>query len=224
MRRMWKRFKNEKAAVSIVEGAIVFPVVLFTVVFLLFLGNAMHEKSKIDSIVVIAAVKGAQTITDPFNTRLVNDGVNSESGVIPPDSGYFKDSKPYRYFFGINSVESEIRTFVEDKIASDNTRLFEAQRDNAPIVKAKYNNNILAATFSVEVDFSYELPFKWAFMELPPVIEITSKAEVPVNDSPEFIRNTDMVIDYAEQTGAAQKIRDIMKKVGDYFNIFGRKS
>lgn len=216
--------KKEDAAVSIVEGAIVFPVVFFTIAFLIFLGNALHERAKIDSIVLMAATNGAQSITDPFHTRLVNEGVNAESGVIPPDSGYFKDCMPYRYFFGIGSVEQEIEDYVVEKITGDNTRLFAAQINGEPIVKATYNNYILSSSFSVEVDFSYELPFEWAFMELPPLIVINSKAEVPVNDSSEFIRNTDMVMDYFVQSGLQKKMNDIMKKVGDFFNIFGKKS
>ncbi|OPZ89695.1 MAG: hypothetical protein BWY74_02619 [Firmicutes bacterium ADurb.Bin419] len=224
MNRLKKLLKVDDAAVSIVEGAIVFPVVFFTIAFLIFLGNALHERAKIDSIVLIAATNGAQAITDPFHAKLVNEGVSSEAGVIPPDFGYFKDSKPYRYFFGIGSVEDEIKIFVEEQITSDSTRFFKSQMDNAPTVSANYNNKILTASFSVEVEFSYELPFSWAFMELPPLIVINSKAEVPVNDSPEFIRNADMVMDYVAQTGLQKKIEDIMKKVGDFFNVFGKKS
>jgi|BioPla2DNA2_1021312.scaffolds.fasta_scaffold01842_1 hypothetical protein len=221
-KKIIRALKNDGGAVPIVEGAIVYPVVFFTIAFLLFFGNALHEKSKIDSIAMRAAVYGASSIQDPFYMELINAGVAEESQVVPPDFS-FRDSKPYRYFFGVAGVEEEVKRLVERSINNDSTRIFVSQINNEPIVNAKFNNYVFYSTFSVDIVFSYKLPFSWGLMELPPVITLSSRAEVPLNDAPEFIKNTDMIVDFYVQSGLEKKINDLMNKVKDYFNLFGRE-
>ena len=47
---------------------------------------------------------------------------------------------------------------------------------------------------------------------------------MPVNDTPEFIRNTDMVIDVFEGTKVGQAISDVFKKINDFLKAINAKS
>ena len=144
-KKIIRALKNDGGAVPIVEGAIVYPVVFFTIAFLLFFGNALHEKSKIDSIAMRAAVYGASSIQYPLYMELINAGVAEESQVVPPDFS-FRDSKPYRYFLELQ-VEEEVKRLVERSINNDSTRIFVSQINNEPIVNAKFNNYVFTLHF-----------------------------------------------------------------------------
>ena len=53
-------------------------------------------------------------------------------------------------------------------------------------------------------------------------LHASSRCEVPVSDTPEFIRNVDMIGDFIETVEgsdeAKQKVTDVMKKVAEFTN------
>lgn len=54
------------------------------------------------------------------------------------------------------------------------------------------------------------------------MLVITSRAEAPVDDTAEFIRNTDMVIDVFSKSKVAQKISDVFGKINDFISGFAK--
>ena len=52
---------------------------------------------------------------------------------------------------------------------------------------------------------------------------IKARAESPVDDTAEFIRNTDMVVDLMYKTKIGQTISDIFGKVNDFISSFASK-
>jgi hypothetical protein len=49
-------------------------------------------------------------------------------------------------------------------------------------------------------------------------INFTTRAETPVTDVPEFMRNINMIEDYMEQTGIKEKIGEAIEKAKSVFN------
>ncbi len=226
-----KMIKEEKAAVVLVEGAIIFPIVFFCIAFLLFLGNALHEKAKLDAIVMKAATEGAQYIADPYNNALIHTGAASNEKNFPDNlkdlensDGTKPTTRPYRYLIGFDDVEKEVRESVKEQIQDSGSRFFKFKLHKDPTVKAEFHNNVFNMTFEVKAEFNYKLPFSFGGMSVPPIVTISSKEEVAVNDCDEFIRNTDVAIDMvkfvADKTKIGQSITEKLSKIKDFFDKF----
>ncbi len=209
------KIKIEHGAVQIVEAAFVFPVMFIILFFLIYMGNAYYVRAQVEAIVVEKTIEGANYCTDPLLQTIKNEGV------IPKLSDL--DLDPYRYFSGMDGVEEKISREVEGAIEGSSVSLF---RNMEPVVKtrradiSKYNNYVLYATFSVEVKCEVEFPIKFLGRSTPSLLVITSRSEVAVNDTAEFIRNTDMVIDYFEDSKLGQSIKGVFGKINDFLDTF----
>lgn len=207
--------KNEKGAVQIVEATFVFPIMFIILFFLIYMGNAYYVKAQIEAIVAENAIKGANYCVDPILQTI------KEEGTIPKLSDLNLD--PYRYFSGMNGIEEKISREVEEEIEGTMVSLF---RNMEPVVKtrrvdiAKYNNYLVYSTFSVGVKCEIEFPIKFLGRSTPNILVINSYSEIAVNDTAEFIRNTDMVIDYFEDSKLGQSIKGVFDKINDFLNTF----
>lgn len=207
--------KSEKGAVQIVEATFVFPIMFIILFFLIYMGNAYYVRAQVEAIVAEEAIKGANYCTDPILQTIKDDGV------IPKLSDL--DLDPYRYFSGMDGIEETISREVEEKIEGSSVSLF---RNMEPVVKtrradiSKYNNYVVYSTFSVEVKCEVEFPIKFLGSSTPNLLVITSRSEIAVNDTAEFIRNTDMVIDYFEDSKLGQSIKGIFDKINDFLDTF----
>ena len=61
---------------------------------------------------------------------------------------------------------------------------------------------------------------RFIFDNNPTVVKLSSRAEVSVNDCPEFIRNVDMVVDLLDGTTVSEKIKDIFEKINGFIGKF----
>lgn len=209
--------KSEKGAVQIVEATFVFPVMFIILFFLIFIGNAFLIKAHVESVVHQYAVKGANYCADPLY-----DTIRSNGGF--PDLGSFEND-PYRYIFGgMDKVESDISTYVKEDV-SKTSSLFRTMRPtqtNSGDI-AKYNNYVVYSTFAVQVNYDIVFPIRYLGESTPPVVSVKSRAEVSVNDTAEFIRNTDMIIDLFSGTGFGQKVSEIFGKINQFISDFASK-
>jgi len=208
--------KGDKGAI-IIEASIVFPVMFFVLFFLILFGNVIYKQCQINSIVTEYAILGAQYCADPLLAQMEANG-----GAVPTSV----DVKPYRYIFGnMGDVEDMIEERVKKAIAGEITFFSGMQpvidKDTGKI--ASFNNYILYSTFSVEVHYQIKFPIRFLGESTPTVIKSCSRAEIPVIDPAELIRNTDMAIDFLEDTIVGQKVASVFKKVNSFINEFSKK-
>lgn len=211
--------KDETGAVQIVEAAFVFPIMFIILFFLIYMGNAFYVKAQVESVVEKYAVQGANYCADPIlSTLKTYDAVPSLDSL---------KTEPYRYLFGgMSSIETEIRNSVESEISGKTSSFFknmQPQLIGSSSDIAKFNNYVVYSTFSVQVKYKVCFPIRFFGYDAPSVLEISSRAEVPVNDTAEFIRNTDMVIDLFHGTKIGQKISDVFGKINDFLSNFAGK-
>lgn len=209
---------NDESGVAIIEATIVFPVMFIVLFFLIFMGNVFYEKAQVEAVVVENAISGANHCTDPLLETI-------KSGNIPSVSEL--KTEPYRYIFGgREEVEKKIATQVERTIKGESFSFFKNMKPRILTSQgeiAKFNNYVVYATFSVEVKYVIEFPIKFLGADAPPMLTISSRAEVAVNDTTEFIRNTDMVIDLFHGTKIGQKVSDAFGKINDFISQFASK-
>ena len=218
------RFRSERGAVQIVEAAFVFPVVFIILFALIYMGNIYYVKTQVDSIVAEAAIKGAAYCTDPLLESI-------EGGTIPSVNDL--SVKPYRYILtgDLKEAAKQIGQATKNAIESRSTSFFTGM---VPKVKtptssiATYSNHIFYSKFSVEVECTVSFPLKILGLESIADTPISSYYEVPVDDTPEFIRNTDMIIDYyykffPEGIGAVNTVKGIFEKINDFIVKLAKK-
>lgn len=220
-RRMKKGMRDDRGAL-IVEATIVFPVCLIVILMLLYLGNVYYQKSRIEAIVVEAALDGAAYCADPLLRA-----IESSEGHKVPSLGAV-DYEPYRYlgglFGGMNPIEESVSSLIKSRIGSMNTGLFSSMKPTgySNNLQVKYKSSFIASSISVDLEYKIELPIRLLGDRENLSMKFRTHTEVPVGDTPEFIRNVNMVDDILEVTGAKEKItkkiQEFRKFVNDLFH------
>lgn len=220
------KISNEKGAI-IVEASIVFPVMFFVLFFIIFIGNIYYEQAKVDEIVLKYAVKGAECVADPFLYDVSN------GGTLPDEMSEVEDIEPYRYILGsvtkgnISEIEDQLSQDIKDEI--NNTSLVFFGNSKANIIGsdndkiAIFKNYIIYSTFVVQVNYEVKMPIAFLGDDYPTVVKMSSRAEVPVSDAPEFIRNVDMAVDLLEGTATGEAIQKMFTKAGEFIRKFSNK-
>lgn len=208
-----KKILKNNSGVVIVEASIVFPIMLFVILMLLYMGNVYYQQANLNSIVDIAAIKGAAYCADPMLDSIEG------TGSVPKSSN---DIQPYRYLFGVSDVESKMQRYVEEQYGSAGNGFFGSMAPSSVTCNAKFNNSVIMYSFTVEATYDIKVPLRFMGTEAPTIVSLSSKATAPVNDNGEFINNLDMAIDYYESSGLKDKVSTVTDKIKDFFNKFGR--
>ena len=214
-----QKLKKEEGAVQIVEASFVFPIMFIVLFFLIYMGNAHYVKSQVESVVETYALQGAGYCADPVLEII------QQTGNVPSLSSL--ETKPYRFIFGgMNDIESHIAASVESEIKGQSSSFFSNMSPKLKTPRsniAKFNNYVVYSTFSVEAEYTVEFPIKFLGSNSPKILTIKSRAEVPIDNTAEFIRNTDMVIDLFHGTKIGQSISDVFGKINDFISSFASK-
>lgn len=210
--------KEEGGAVQIVEATFVFPIMFIILFFLIFMGNAFYLKAQVEASVEQYALKGAAYCADPLLKTI-------EQGTVPSLGDL--DIQPYRYIFGgMDGVENDIAQQVRGEFGDNAFTFFSTmypQLETPTHDIAKFHNYVVYSTFSVDVEYAVKFPIRFLGADAPTVLIIHSRAEVPVNDTTEFIRNTDMVLDLFHGSKILQSISDAFGKINDFLTNFASK-
>lgn len=196
--------REEKGSL-IIEAAYVFPVMFFVLLFLIYMGNMFYMRSQVDAIVTEAAVKAAAYTADPFLKQIEDNG-----GKVPDN---IRNIHPYHSILGSSDDEEivAIRTDMHTKLRKLGTGFFAGMGLNDINIKEfKKDSNLLSSTFVVDVSYRIKFPIRFLGSDNPTVLKIDSRSEVPITDTPEFILNVDMAMDYFDSTG----VSEIVDKIG----------
>lgn len=214
-----RKIKDQHGAVQIVEATFVFPVMFIILFFLIYMGNAFYEKAQVESIVQRNAIEGAAYCADPMLQV-----IKKNNGAVPTSAKNDPGIAPYRYIFGgMKDVENQIATAVKSEINGNTTSLFKTMNPSLKRCEVDFNSYVVYSTFSVEVEYDIQFPIKFMGESTPPVLTIVTRADVPVDDTAEFIRNADMVVDLFSQTSFGQKVSECFQKINDVLNNFAKK-
>ena len=115
----------------------------------------------------------------------------------------------------------DIKSFIENEFRKrlDNVSpgLFSGMKPSQSTVWVQPANYVVYSTFSVDVDYRITIPIKLLGENHFSALRVSTRAEAPVTDVPEFIRNVNMVEDYLIQTGTMDKIQDALNSVKNIF-------
>ncbi len=216
--RAWRTRRSDESGVVFVEAAIVFPVIFFVVFFLIFTGNLLYQRAKAESEVERYAILGANACADSIIERALRH--NGELMLEDKIS-----IEPYRFLKGNSraSVVSLINEKVAKQFHKKSDGFFPGMRPVLITPQSKiahFNNYFVYASFDVTVEYEITFPIRFLGDKNKISLRLFSRAEMPVSYSAEFIRNTDMVIDYLEGSGAMKNVSGAFGKVKSILKIF----
>lgn len=193
--------KKEEKGSLIIEATLVFPVMFFVLLFLIYMGNMFYMRSQVDAIVTEYAVKAAAYCADPF----LADIGNSDS--IPTT---ISNVQPYHSILGGSDSAAPIRNEMHAKLDNLGTGFFAGMGlKSININEFKKDSNLLSSTFIVDVSYRIQFPIRFIGNSSPTIVNMGSRAEVPITETGEFILNVDMAMDYFQSTGLQEKLAKI---------------
>ena len=195
----------------IIEASIVFPVMFLAIFFMVFMGNAYFQKCRVEAIVTELVLDGAAYSADP----LLN-GVDL-NGTAPDFVNEYPTWRYYRYFTNMSEASDAIKDELETRLGNVTTGLFSDMKPGVSRISVQAENYVIYSTFSIDADCSIPIPIKMLGAKYFSAMRVSARAEAPVTDVPEFIRNVNMVEDYMEQTGLMEKINNAIKSAKDHF-------
>lgn len=211
---MRKFLKNDRGML-IVEATFVFPIMFLVIFLMIFMGNAYFQRSRVEAIVTDMAFYGAAECADPLLKYV------EEAKTMPKQVNY--EIEPYRYVLGgMDNIETVVAEQISSKIRNLSTGLFTNMKPQTSALEVKFNNAFIYSTFSVDILYKITVPIKLPGMDDYFSLKVSSRVDVPVSDTPEFIRNVNMVGDWVEATEAGQdattNVEKIMEKVSKFIN------
>ncbi len=196
-----KFLKKENGDV-IVEATFVFPIMFFVIFIMIYAGNAYYQKSLVERILVTETIESAARCGDPMLDEIESGNTSSS------------DTQPYRYFFDdMNSIENTCKSNIRSEIEKVGHGFFNNSKPKITSLNAKFNNYFIYSTFNTEIRFEIKLPIRLLFSDEDLTIKFASSYNVPVSDSPEFIRNINMADDYLERTEAKDMLNKVKVKI-----------
>ena len=202
---MIQNIGDERGASSVIEMTLIFPLVMIIVLFLLFIGSYILQSVSIYNDAQRLAVIAAHEAQMPGYEHFFDEGgittkadFNWKDGYTPGKAvinTVMKVHDPYRYWgtgFLKASNKANLETALEELIESHS---FLARSDVECTIQA--DNLFLVQRVKVNVVKKVQLPKMFSQLGLQGVFDIDVTAIAVVNDSSNFIRNTDIVFDLA---------------------------
>lgn len=209
--------ENERGAVSVVEAALVYPVVILTVTSLIYLGIYISETAFLNDKARMTAVMVAKNISFTGLDELgdVYDGYDFIDGKISiaQINRAYEDNRPYRYLTG---------TEVDGGFA-DNAEKYAAglvSRAVGTECTVDVKRNIFSREVTVEIEKKVSMPSVFEYIGLNRVHTIHASSSAVTSDPAEFVRNTDITMNISEKLGINEKLSQVRDRIGEFLKKF----
>lgn len=232
MKAILNKFKKDNTgASSVIEMTLIFPLVLFVMGFLIYMGSYVMQSVTIYNDAQRIAVAASREAGIPGYENLYQGaGVTSKADFNWPDNSapainvinaLMSEHDPYRYWGSGFLDSSEISTLETnlERLVADNSFLASSNVD----CSITTSNNILSQQVQVRVIKYISAPQLFQALGLADNISIDVTATAVVGDPAEFIRNTDMVFDLTEYMMDNLKIGSSGKTINEKIAIYKQK-
>lgn len=232
MKAIFNKFKkDDTGASSVIEMTLIFPLVLFVMGFLIYMGSYVMQSVTIYNDAQRIAVAASREAGIPGYENLYQGaGVTSKADFNWPDNSapaisvinaLMSEHDPYRYWGNSFLDSSEISTLETnlERLVADNSFLASSNVD----CTITTSNNILSQQVQVRVIKYISAPQLFQALGLADNISIDVTATAVVGDPAEFIRNTDMVFDLTEYMMDNLKIGSSGQTINQKIAIYKQK-
>ena len=201
---MKRLIRNQSGAALVVEAVVIYPLVILCLFFLLYMGLIIIQSSVLNSIAQKMALVAAREVAYPGYLTLAGDDAFATAGVEMKTNSTIKldfetnnvKVEAYRYW-SKDPLSSAAKDKITSLISDPKNGLVKSQSLlDLGKVEAKVTCSNYAVTQFVTVTIEQEIlnndVFRFFGIENP---TISARAVASVNDSDEFVRDVDLVID-----------------------------
>ncbi len=222
---------GEKGSAQVIEMTLIFPFVLLCMFLLIYLCSYILQGIYIYNSAQKIAVAACREAAYPGYGNLYEDyeitskaDFNWEDGYAPAISiinKIMEEHNPYRYW-GDSFLSQDKKNALERNLERliNSSSFLAASNVECTITTC---NNILVQRVEVRVIKSIDLPDVFSYLGLAENINIDVDAVAVVEDSAEFIRNTDMVFDMTEYMFENFKIGKSGQTINERIKIYKQK-
>lgn len=199
--------KTGKDGYLTIELTMVFSVLFFSLLLIMFMGMVLYQEVTLQSLAVQASERGSVVYSSRVSDMTTNIKTLED----------FKIRDPYRNVPFMDGGKKEeyislVNRYVEDRIGKRD--ILSGTNRNAGSY-AKIEDYLIAKRVNVNIRTDYQLPLNSIgemFGHEGP-FDVNTTAVSAVVDSPDFVRNVDIVMDIAKQTEAFDSIQDGYNKI-----------
>ncbi|MGN0158812.1 MAG: TadE/TadG family type IV pilus assembly protein [Brotaphodocola sp.] len=218
--QMVKKIRQDQDGYLTIEMTIIFPAIFFSLLLILFMGMVLYQEVTMLSLSVQASERGSVT----YSSRVTDMTTNIKT------LEDFKNRDPYRNVPLIDNGKKEdytrlINQYVGERI--DKREILSGEKKNAGNYTT-VDDYLIEKRVRVDIQTDYHIPVD-AVAEMfgyDGIFDVNTTAVSVVADSPDFVRNVDIVTDIAKQTKvfnglengynsikeALTKVTDLLKK------------
>lgn len=201
--------KHNKGAVT-VEYAVIFPVVVICILILIYIGMLFYQQCMMQS----AVNRYVRSLAHLWGYN--PDNVDYEAGISKKET--YLDEELYWHLFADTQKRAKKATeSVRNELMAKSIIRPKAGFD----VQVTYSNVIISKKIGINARAVYPLPFRKIFELLGSSGYVTIEAygETSISDPPEFIRNTDYLLQIYEESGAKKLVLEKLEPLAD---VLGR--
>lgn len=234
MKKILSILKNENGAAQMVEAAFIYPVVFLCIAFLIYLGLYILQFMSVSAYAQKVALLASREIAYPGYINIVTESPYSNASVEADlgNSNSFNgrinmtfdpekvESRAYRYWKS-NPLEGYEQSFKDILVEMVRKNSIIGAKDNVDVV-IKSDNYFIVQYVTVSVSQPLmDFPILEFFGIESPTVKATVQASV--NDTDEFVRNTDFAVDALEiianklgidVNGMKEKVQNAKEKLG----------
>ena len=215
--------KNESGEV-IVEATLIFPVVILSILALLFAALFTAQKANLQANLQNALVYFKNSESDTFVTTLEGVAYNRGDGKygavgnqydVPPEGTVNGNQMfPYRFLW----MQFNSNKFKQYFLKSCGNMFFYDGKNVE--VSVKSTNWVIYKKITASATQKMKIPFNTKMIGIDPEFDITVSAAVVVSDGDNFVRTTDMVVYLYNSTKFSKKVNEIIEKGVSFYEKF----
>ena len=224
---MSEKWKDE-SGVILVEAAIYLPIVIFTVLAMIYLGMVKYQESiltfQVQKIAVMGGREAAYQGYEAFDTggSLQSSSVDFKSGTqyssqvetyYDLHSEHLYNEWKFDYGEEAGSLEQELTQMLEQ------SSFLTGIRSTAQV---HINNYVIGKSITVEATYGLESPKLLSYVGVPADITLKSTVTQNASNPAELVRNIDLAMDLIdfllERFGVKDRVDVFLKKVEDIKN------
>ena len=235
---MKKLYKDQTGAALVVEAVVLYPLVILCLFFLVYMGLIIVQSSVLNATAQKTALLASREVAYPGYLSMIKnqDGSDafSNSAIEMKSAGivnmtYEPDEikiEAYRYW-GKDPLSESAKQIIQTMICNPKSGIVKAQSLlNMGKIEARVSCSNYAVTQFVTVTIEQEIMdigvFRYFGIENP---KLTAIAVASVNDSDEFVRDVDLIIDAAkwlgDKLGLGKNISKLRSKIKSAIDKIG---
>ena len=215
---MFKQLHNNEKGAMFVEASFVFPIMILIIIAMYYASIMAYERAALQSGVESTALLYKNSYSDDYIDIGSNVTASKEEDMVSYDNLNTQESLKFN-----NPYDCIFMTKDGTVKATLNNGLFKSITGylfwgNTLNVEVNHENYIVYKKVSITATETAKLPLDFSIIGLPNEYKISATATAMVNDTDEFIRDTDLVMNVVKRTKLWQSISKFGEKIGSLYN------